>query len=64
MATSLAPTLLTPVVASGEADSEDGKLCTAPSDTNAFKGKYVLIRRGGCTFGTKAANAQRLAPSV
>ena len=48
-----------PVVASGEADSEDGKLCTAPSDTNAFKGKYVLIRRGGCTFGTKAANAQK-----
>lgn len=48
-----------PVVAAGDPNSDAGKLCTAPSDTNAFKGKYVLIRRGTCTFGAKAANAQK-----
>ena len=53
-----------PLVASGDPAADGGdeaadpSLLCRPVDADAFAGKIVLVRRGGCDFYTKAANAQ------
>ncbi|WP_272927759.1 S8 family serine peptidase [Actinomyces sp. 432] len=53
-----------PLVASGDLAADGGDEATDPSllcqaaEAEAFAGKIVLVRRGGCDFYTKAANAQ------
>ncbi|WP_261799111.1 S8 family serine peptidase [Actinomyces ruminicola] len=53
-----------PLVASGDLEADggdeatDSSLLCQPAAADAFSGKIVLVRRGGCDFYTKAANAQ------
>ncbi|WP_233188056.1 S8 family serine peptidase, partial [Actinomyces qiguomingii] len=53
-----------PLVASGDLAADggdevtDASLLCQPADADAFAGRIVMVRRGGCGFDVKAANAE------